>query len=96
MSREERREEMRGHLARWSDSGMTQKAYCESNGLAMCVFQYWRRKLNEDEESYGFAELSPSVGLGSVTIEYPNGVKLTVPAGVSTDVIRFWLKVWDA
>ncbi len=34
-----------GQVADWQDSGLTQKAYCEEQGLRYTAFGYWVRKL---------------------------------------------------
>lgn len=31
------------HVAAWSASGQTQRAYCEAQGLRYFAFDYWRR-----------------------------------------------------
>lgn len=31
----------------WSESGLSQKSYCQANGIALATFSYWRRKLKD-------------------------------------------------
>lgn len=33
------------HIERFSHSGLSQKRYCQENGLALSTFSYWKRKL---------------------------------------------------
>ena len=33
------------HIAGWKASGLSQRAYCHNNHLAVATFGYWRRKL---------------------------------------------------
>ena len=35
----------RALLAAFAESGLTQKAFCEREGVALSTFQYWKRRL---------------------------------------------------
>jgi hypothetical protein len=62
---------------RWSeicrefrDSGMTRKAFCESNGVALSTLGYWLKRLSESKptnETSGFIALG-TVELGRQTV----------------------------
>ncbi|WP_136798323.1 IS66 family insertion sequence element accessory protein TnpA [Desulfosediminicola ganghwensis] len=34
------------HISAWEAGSQSQKAYCQSNGIALATFGYWKRKLN--------------------------------------------------
>lgn len=34
-------------IAQWRDSGLSQRLFCESQGLALSTFQWWRKRLGE-------------------------------------------------
>jgi hypothetical protein len=34
-------------IAQWRDSGLSQRLFCESQGLALSTFQWWRKRLAE-------------------------------------------------
>ena len=35
------------HIDDWTQSGQSQQSYCQTNGLAVATFGYWRRKLQQ-------------------------------------------------
>lgn len=39
------------HVAAWSASGQTQRAYCEAQGLRYFAFDYWRRYVRKQDVS---------------------------------------------
>lgn len=41
--------EWRAILSAFAGSGLSQKAFCEREGLAVSTFQYWKRRLAKDE-----------------------------------------------
>src|SRR5512134_1456333 len=32
-------------IAQWRDSGLSQRVFCETQGLALSTFQWWRKRL---------------------------------------------------
>jgi hypothetical protein len=34
-------------IAQWRDSGLSQRLFCETQGLALSTFQWWRKRLAE-------------------------------------------------
>jgi hypothetical protein len=66
-------------MALWKESGQTQEAFCEAQGLNRSVFGYWRAKLTrvtKKEELPGFIPLAlkPSVRKGrSIELKLPSG-----------------------
>ncbi len=80
-----------GHMERWQQSGQTQQSYCREHNLSYFRFQYWRRKLREDEQqalqrtrSSGFVPVTPTrSGLPTgLSVVLPNGIQLR---GISAD-----------
>lgn len=45
MTREEHRAFRGNQIARWQSSGLTQRAFCEREGISLKSFQRWRRRL---------------------------------------------------
>ena len=67
-----------GQVADWQASGLTQKAYCEEQGLRYTAFGYWVRKLRRAAE--------PSPGkkptcFVPVVPDTATGLSLTLPNG---------------
>ena len=44
MAKRQGRAYWQGHLAAWTESGLTQQAYCTKHGLSLQSFYRWRRK----------------------------------------------------
>ena len=68
-------------LRRFESSGVTQREFCRREGLALCSFQRWRRRLGS-VASTDFVELVPAVTPSEATLNWtldvalPNGVCL--------------------
>jgi hypothetical protein len=53
----------------WEGSGQSQRLFCESHGLKVATFGYWRRQyLGEQSAPSGFVELAPSSGPSQVKL----------------------------
>lgn len=78
-------------VAAYADSGMSQKAFCQREGLALSTFQYWKRRLRADEvHSAPASESSPAViDLGALD-DRPAGweVEIALGDGVSLTLRR--------
>jgi hypothetical protein len=74
--------EWSGIIARYRQSGMGMKAFCEQEGLRLGTFEEWYRRVRKGETRKGqFVEVkAPSVGASpwAVEVELPNGVRLRV------------------
>jgi len=84
-------------IERYQESGLTQKAFCEIEGLALSTFQYWISKYKEYQQSdsslaEAFVELKPQSPLSSlgnaIILSYPNGVTLTVDKDVKPAFLK--------
>jgi hypothetical protein len=51
MDKAEKRIVWKKHLADWSSSRLSQKAYCAQHGLKLANFSYWRKSLRASEPS---------------------------------------------
>ena len=49
MNPSEKREYWKGVMAGWKSSGLTQKKYCEKEGLSYSIFQSWRTVLKYEK-----------------------------------------------
>jgi hypothetical protein len=74
--------EWSGIIARYRQSGMGMKAFCEQEGLTLRTFEEWYRRVRRSETRKGqFVEVkAPSVAASpwAVEVEFPNGVRLRV------------------
>ena len=44
------KEYWRGVFGEWSESGLSQRLFCEERGISFSTFCYWRRQLREENE----------------------------------------------
>lgn len=95
--------EMRRLIRRWESSGLSQRAFAEQEGVSYSAFQYWRRRLQDDqadppkEPGIHLAPVRVVAGgpRGSVAFELrtARGLTLSVPAGFDEDELRRLLDV---
>ena len=79
------------HLAQCRQSSLTQKAYCQKQGLKLHQFYYWKKRLTPDHSNVSFFPLALPEGFSgqrpscSVRIVAPNGfaVELQGPVNLS-------------
>ena len=94
-NRQERKDgkQMFGMIEDWSQSGKTQKEYCQERGLYLSVFGYWLRKYREQRESTGpsFVKLETFGSSMGLEIVYPNGVILRLPSGIDPQTLGQYL-----
>ncbi len=70
-----------GQVADWQASGLTQKAYCEEQGLRYTAFGYWVRKLRRAAEPSPrkkptcFVPVVPDTATG-LSLALPNGLEI--------------------
>lgn len=83
------------HLPRqWRESGLTQREFCEREGIALPTFSYWRAKELKGELSSEPASPAPpvpatcfaevlvaesSAETHAIEITYPSGTKVRIP-----------------
>lgn len=69
-------------MARYRQSGMGSRQFCEEEGLTLRTFEKWERRLRRREASQGqFVEVrAPGVAPSpwAVEVEFPTGVRLRV------------------
>ena len=67
-------------IAEWESSHHTRESFCQTKGLSLATFGYWRtRYLSARAEPAGFTEIKPEVS-AHISITYPNGVRIEVPS----------------
>lgn len=85
---------MLGMIEEWQNSGITKKEFCEAHNIPQWKFYYWLKRYNQKGNdvpghfvpvSTGKKKPSQTTGL---EIQYPNGVKIILPAGTGLQLIR--------
>lgn len=98
------KEKMFQEVERWQDSGQTKHLFCKNKKYTKSTFYYWFKKYHEEKRqstpadlilSKGFLPVKISNTIGSsmidtklIDIYYPNGVRVSCPAGLKTDELR--------
>ncbi|MCY7420196.1 MAG: hypothetical protein LH478_00400 [Chitinophagaceae bacterium] len=91
------REQMFSMITSWQQSGLTQKAYCEQNGIRYHVFHYWYkcfRNLQSPAKDEGFVPLSIQssqiINDSSAHVELllPDGKRLLFHQPVSSNYLK--------
>lgn len=77
MDKLEKRVFWQKHLDNWSDSDLSQKAYCAQHDLKLANFNYWRKQLSTKEVT--------SSKFIPVALSSPSSVRLTV-SGIQMEV----------
>lgn len=81
------------HVERFSQSGISAKAYCAQASLSYHCFLYWRGKLTQSKAEPSSMPNSPSTS-GFVQVQSSSSVKPTYPSCVSeTDLLERGLKL---
>jgi len=88
MTSENKHDFWQRHIEAWSQSKLSQKAYCTQQALSFSSFGYWRTRLNRKTEVRGkFIPVNvPSVS-ASVNVFLPAGVRLEFPAHILPEVL---------
>jgi len=97
MTLQDKRSSMFTLVESWQMSDKTQIEFARENGLSISKFRYWvhkSRKLSESNlPSSGFIRVSgnnlPLNETGDeIRLRYPNGVLLSLPAGIPLPVLK--------
>jgi hypothetical protein len=69
-------------IARYRQSGLGSRQFCEAEGLTLGTFEKWYRRIRRSEAGKGkFVEVQAPVGTvgpWAVEVEFPTGVRLRV------------------
>ena len=67
----------REHVAAWSMSGVSQRAYCEQHDLKLASFAWWRKRLSSAEATHKLIPVNTtSLRFGTVSLLLPGGLRL--------------------
>jgi hypothetical protein len=93
--------EMYAHLARWEQSGQSQRDYMLASGLSKSVFNYWLRRYRAERgvgkgAEAGFVAVTPMDGAPRrstelsvfARIQYPDGREVVLLEAVPSGYLR--------
>ena len=78
------------HMQRYPDSGMTQKAYCETYGIKKSTFAYWLKKHRglQKKSAGNFVQIRPAQFGETTEIRYVNGVVVRFSGHLDVKYLR--------
>jgi hypothetical protein len=97
------KEEMYLAIEIWQESGVTQAEFCERENIPVSSFHHWVKKYKKEQELIslyldqypGFIPVKVSPPVNSINedperieISFPNGVRLSCPAGTDINQLK--------
>lgn len=81
MTKRHNRDEQQYHIAQWRNSGLSQRVYCERNGLSWTAFKNWSKRVKPVIPNAQFAPIHITPLTDSQwIIEAADGLRVRVPA----------------
>ena len=91
-SQQEQQERMFSLIKSCKESGMSNKDFCQQNGIGQPMFYYWQKKLAESQDntfqSFIPVQVNKYKGHPEMEIIYPNGVRLKLAPTTDLSIIR--------
>jgi len=92
----ERSREMFRVVERYQQSGLTQKRFCDTEGVALSTLQFWvsryKRHHSAPDKSRPFVELKaqpPALAeYDTIVLRYPNGVTLSLTGAIDLGYLK--------
>ena len=78
------------HIQTWEKSGLTKQEYCVKNGLKYATFISWFKKEKVQTAGGKFIVLPAVSSQDVLTIQFPNGIKISYTGSLDSDLIN-WL-----
>ena len=73
----------------WQESGLSQVDFARANNIKLVTLRYWITKLRQaSSEEPAFIQLSGFSASCGISIRYPNGVELMLPAQTPAAAIK--------
>jgi hypothetical protein len=98
---EQRVLEIRSHIATWRSSGLSQAMFCKQQGFVAKTFGTWIRKYEnpsaKEIEQPRFIAITHNekVETSTLTIHYPNGIKIICPTNMPEMQLRNLVHLLD-
>ena len=93
MTLQDKRTMMLTLVEQWRQSGLSQTEFANIQNIPTVKLRYWIHKLSKGEcDNQGFIHLNglPSSG---ISIRYPNGVELILPAQVPAGYLKMLISI---
>jgi hypothetical protein len=83
---EKRTQFWRKHLKGWSQTGLTQNAYCRDNNLRPNQFTYWKNKFKKNNLPVEFVQVKSHPFEKVINCHYPNILRLNIKSGFQVEI----------
>lgn len=88
MSTQEKIEQMYAMVGRWQQSGLSQAAFAQQQGVHLHTLRYWiSKRYKEAPAPSGFIQLGAVAGT-NISLRYPNGVELLLPSTIPVATLK--------
>ena len=83
---EKRTQFWRKHLKGWSQTGLTQNAYCRDNNLRPNQFTYWKNKFKKNNLPVEFVQVSSHQFEKAISSHSQNTLRLNINSGFQVEI----------
>ena len=103
------KQEMFQIVERWEQSGISIRAFSNSEGISYEKLRYWKKKFKGSNQNIGQKLFRPqknfsdfisvevpknTVNFSGLELTYPNQVKITCPSGIELDTLKSLIKIF--
>ncbi|MCP3942762.1 MAG: IS66 family insertion sequence element accessory protein TnpB [Desulfobacteraceae bacterium] len=74
------------HIAKWSQTGLSQNAYCRDNNLRPNQFTYWKNKFKEQNLPIEFVQVTSQPFEKAINGHCPNTLRLNIKSGFQIEI----------
>ena len=76
----------KNHLKEWSQTGLTQNAYCRDNNLRPNRFTYWKNKFKRQNLPVEFVQVSPILLKNTAQVRSQKNLRLNIKSGFQIEI----------
>ena len=92
MTLQDKRSQMITLVDQWRQSGLSQAGFAQAQNIKLAKLRYWIHKQRHDDKPSGFIQLD-GLPLSGISIRYPNGVELILPAQVPAGYLKMLISI---
>ena len=93
MTLQDKRSQMTTMVEQWRQSGLSQAGFAQVQNVKLAKLRYWIQKQQHGEEhGSGFIQLN-GLPTSGISIRYPNGVELILPAQVPAGYLKMLISI---
>lgn len=78
MTQHNKRAQWQAHIEAWQQSNQTQKAYCQSEGISLAAFGYWRKRLSKPK-AQKLLQLGSASSTTLARLHVPGDIVIDIP-----------------